>query len=203
MLKRVILPLFLLVFVASSMSNTALAKKKKRFIFFSVKNEALVKVVDLPDVPQLKRTDGKYLDLGYKFTTVGGSWVGHIGSNKNYVKLNEQALQAMLTVARLKKLPPIPNRPLDNLLITLIVLGCIAAFAVQLLVLVAAPVASWLGSLRERGAASDLFKEFDTQPDQDDDHPLSQPTATPANHAAFGVARSVSGTARSSFGQRR
>jgi len=154
-------------------------------------------------VPQLKRKDGKYLDLGYKFTTVGGSWVGYIGSNKSYVKLNEQALQAMLTVARLKKLPPIPNRPLDNLLVTLLVLGGIAAFAVQVLVLVAAPVASWLGSLRERGSASDLFKEFDTQPDQDDGHPLSQPTATPANYAAFGVARPVSGTTRSSFGQRK
>lgn len=72
MLKRAILPLFIFVFATSFISDTAFAKKK-RFIFFSVKNEALVKVVDLPDVPQLKRKDGSYLDLGYKFTTVGGS----------------------------------------------------------------------------------------------------------------------------------
>ncbi len=202
MLKRVILPLLLFLFVTSGISNTALAKNK-RFIFFSVKNEVLVKVVDLPDVPQLKRKDGKYLDLGYKFTTVGGSWVGYIGSDKRYIKLNEQALQAMLTVARLKKLPPIPDRPLDNLLIALIILGGIAAVAVQLLVLLAAPLARWLGGMREQETASNLFKEFETQLEQEAGQYPSQHTVTPASNTAFGSARPASGPARSSFGQRK
>lgn len=105
----------------------------------------------------------------------------------------------MLTVARLKKLPPIPNRPLDNLLVTLIVLGAIAAIAVQLLILLAAPLARWLGGMGEQSSASDLFKEFESELDQDD----GQHTAISANNTAFGAARPASGPARSSFGQRK
>lgn len=129
--------------------------------------------------------------------------MGYIGSDRRYIKLNEQALQAMLTVAGLKKPPPIPSRPLDNLLITLIVLGGIAAVAVQLLVLVAAPLARWLGGMGEQESASNLFKEFETQLEPEDGQHLSQHKATPASTASFGTARSGSGPARSSFGQRK
>jgi hypothetical protein len=95
------------------------------------------------------------------------------------------------------------NRPLDNFLITLIILGAIAAFAGQLLVLVTTPIASRLGGLREEQPAPRLLKELETQLETETGHLPSLRTAEPANNTAFGAARPVPGSARSSFGQRK
>lgn len=52
-----------------------------------LRGETLVLVKELPRIPALLRKDGTYIDLGYKFySTSGGEWVGHIGSDSEYVR---------------------------------------------------------------------------------------------------------------------
>ncbi|HFC05244.1 MAG TPA: hypothetical protein ENJ55_06030 [Rhizobiales bacterium] len=75
-------------------------------------SETLLRVMDLPDIPALKRKDGKYIDLGYKFDVGSmskGEWVGYIGSDTSYLPLKEGMLDMMLALSGLKKLPPIPT----------------------------------------------------------------------------------------------
>jgi len=71
-----------------------------------------VKVKELPDIPALRRKDGHYVDLGYKFNRYsGGEWVGYIGSSKRYLPLNKTELAVLMAFGGMKKLPPVPKRP--------------------------------------------------------------------------------------------
>ena len=73
--------------------------------------EAIVKVLDLPQVPALSR-NGQHVDLGYKFNSgSGGEWVGYIGSDTEYLQLKPESLSLMLALAGLKEPPPVPDRP--------------------------------------------------------------------------------------------
>jgi hypothetical protein len=87
----------------------------RKFRFFHVggggHSEEIVKVLDLPDIPQLRRTDGRHIDLGYKFTSGGGEWVGYVGDDGKYLALSEDAVQMLLVVAGVDRLPPVPERP--------------------------------------------------------------------------------------------
>ena len=75
-------------------------------------SEKLVKVKDLPDIPLLRRKDGRYIDLGYKFNRFsGGEWVGYIGSSKRYLPLSKDGLKMLMLIGGLHKLPPVPERP--------------------------------------------------------------------------------------------
>jgi hypothetical protein len=78
--------------------------------------ETVVMVRQLPDIEALHRTDGKYVDLGYHFTTTGGEWVGYVGSSDSYVPLDEAKLQALMSLSGLSKLPPVPARPAGSAL---------------------------------------------------------------------------------------
>jgi hypothetical protein len=74
-------------------------------------SETIQKVLDLPDIPALKRSDGKYIDLGYLHKRGGkGEWIGFIGSSKTYIPLTEAKLKMLLMVAGVPKLPPVPKR---------------------------------------------------------------------------------------------
>lgn len=74
-------------------------------------SEEIVKVLDLPDIPALQRPDGRYIDLGYLFhKRSGGEWIGHVGSDSQYLKLDEEGLKILLQVAGVSKLPPVPVR---------------------------------------------------------------------------------------------
>jgi hypothetical protein len=87
----------------------------KKFRFFHVggggHSEEIVKVLDLPDIPQLRRADGRHIDLGYKFTSGGGEWVGYVGDDGKYLALSEDAVQVLLAMAGVDRLPPVPERP--------------------------------------------------------------------------------------------
>jgi hypothetical protein len=86
----------------------------KKFRFFHVggggHSEEIVKVLDLPDIPQLRRADGRHIDLGYKFTSGGGEWVA-VGDDGKYLALSEDAVQMLLAVAGVDRMPPVPERP--------------------------------------------------------------------------------------------
>ena len=76
----------------------------------------IVRVRDLPNVPQLQRKSGVYVDLGYKWE-IGGpqGWIGYIGSDTKYVLLSRQLLDAMLKAAGLDALPKVPQEPGKNM----------------------------------------------------------------------------------------
>ena len=97
---------------ATFLSDSAEARRRGFFLFpIPGTAEQLVKVKDLPDIPALRRKDGKYVDLGYKFNRFyGGEWVGYIDS-KRYLKLNDEQLKILLTLGGLRKLPPVPEKP--------------------------------------------------------------------------------------------
>jgi hypothetical protein len=97
--------------LAATMAQPAEARRRG-FGFFSIPSgETVVKVMDLPNVASLKRTDGSFVDLGYKFNTVGGEWVGYVGSNSTYLKLSETEIKMLLLLGGKSGLPPIPDRP--------------------------------------------------------------------------------------------
>ena len=77
-------------------------------------SEQLVKVAELPRIPDLRRADSRYIDLGYKFnSSVGGAWVGWL-SPTQYIALEPDDLEALLQVAGLPGLPPVPERASDT-----------------------------------------------------------------------------------------
>ncbi len=196
MLKRVILFVHLLLFVTGSFSSVASAKKK--FALLRFKTESVVKVMDLPDLPQLRTANGRYIDLGYKFNPTGGDWVGYIGRDDRYIKLDQKALQAMLTVAGLKKPPRVPERPAGSKLrvfLFLVGIGMGAFFVLLYLIFlvikirkhffrpkpVANPFAELLEDVRQRSAQSGSGM---------------------TGRAGLGSANPAAGPARASFGKR-
>lgn len=91
------------------------AEAKRRSFFIPIPglsaSEKIVKVVDLPDKPALRRNDGTYIDLGYLHRTGGGEWVGYVGSSTTYVPLRGDRLKAFMRAAGLRELPPPPEKP--------------------------------------------------------------------------------------------
>ena len=74
-------------------------------------SESIEKVLDLPDIPALRREDGTYIDLGYLHKGGGnGEWVGYVGTSKTYLVLSESKLKMLLMVAGVPELPPVPER---------------------------------------------------------------------------------------------
>ena len=108
-------PVIRAILVVGVLMLGATEASAKKFRFFHVggggHSEEIVKVLDLPDIPQLRRTDGRHIDLGYKFTSGGGEWVGYVGDDGKYLALSEDAVQMLLVVAGVDRLPPVPERP--------------------------------------------------------------------------------------------
>ena len=72
--------------------------------------ETIQKVLDLPDVAALKRSDSKYVGLGYLHKGGGeGEWIGYIGSSQTYLPLDEFEPKMLLKIAGVP--PPVPERP--------------------------------------------------------------------------------------------
>jgi hypothetical protein len=108
-------PVMRAILVVGVLMLGATEASAKKFRFFHVggggHSEEIVKVLDLPDIPQLRRADGRHIDLGYKFTSGGGEWVGYVGDDGKYLALSEDAVQMLLVVAGVDRMPPVPERP--------------------------------------------------------------------------------------------
>ncbi len=96
-------------FVCSS--DTVLAGEPPQFW---QSNNAVVRVVDLPDSAMFKRGYNDYLDLGYHFLPDGsGNWVGYSTKGRRE-KLDTVRLGMMLAAANLDRLPLVPQRPASS-----------------------------------------------------------------------------------------
>jgi hypothetical protein len=74
--------------------------------------ESITRVVDLPDVEQLRiPNSGRYYDLGYHHTYKGGAWVGRIDS-RTYVEMTPSLKATMLRLGHLNAFPPVPEASL-------------------------------------------------------------------------------------------
>jgi hypothetical protein len=107
------------------------AMARRGFRFFSIPTgETIVMVKDLPNIPELRRPDGTYIDLGYHFKPFSkGEWVGYVGSSSSFLNFTETELQLLLKLGRLDKLPPVPQRPPTSELATYFLYFLIAAGA--------------------------------------------------------------------------
>ncbi|MFN0218126.1 MAG: hypothetical protein ACKVP4_04830 [Hyphomicrobium sp.] len=91
----------------------------------------IVKVLDLPDTALFRRPDGRYVDLGYRFTSGdAGDWVGYVGSSTQYLPLSKDALNGMMMVAGLKELPPPPTRTSSGGMVALLIVAGVIGFGV-------------------------------------------------------------------------
>jgi len=90
---------------------------------------SLVRVLDLPDIDELRREDGRFVDLGYHFTgPQSGSWVGYVGADE-FLSLDEEKLATLMRIGGLSELPPVPERPASNsgyVIFALVALGLVA-----------------------------------------------------------------------------
>lgn len=76
--------------------------------------EHVVKVLELPDVPEF-RSAGGFFDLGYLMRSDGtGEWVGYIGSKTSYIPFGPRSITYVMEHARLDRLPPEPTVDLDR-----------------------------------------------------------------------------------------
>ena len=77
-----------------------------------LRDELVVKVIELPKSLELIRELGRHVELGYKFNSgSGGEWVGYIGPDEEYVRLKPEAMSLILRLADLLEPPPVPDRP--------------------------------------------------------------------------------------------
>jgi hypothetical protein len=91
-------------------------------------SETIVKVQDLPRVPWFVSKDGEPIDLGYLWKLDGsGEWVGHIGSDQRYLAFKPEMLDAMMKLAGIDEMPPIPERPTSSAGTIWIALGVLFA----------------------------------------------------------------------------
>ncbi len=112
---RSIIAMGLAVFMTALLTQEANARRTRIPMPFPYLSETIVKVADLPDIAPLKRKDGNYIDLGYKFNmTSGGEWVGYFGSSSTFVPLTKAQLDTLMLVGGMTKLPPVPSRPWIN-----------------------------------------------------------------------------------------
>ena len=109
-MKCLIAAMFAAFTVFISFADSAEARRGPSIPLPGLANEEIVKVLDLPDIPFLKRDDGKYIDLGYLHQGFGGKWVGYIDSEVVYVPLSEEALETLLKVSGVDQLPPVPKQ---------------------------------------------------------------------------------------------
>lgn len=77
--------------------------------------QRLVKVQELPDIPQLLHQSGKYMDLGYfwkrdKDGVWQGDWVGYLGTS-SYLVLSRSQLRNVMGWTNLGVLPLPPPKP--------------------------------------------------------------------------------------------
>lgn len=127
MIRSQVTAVLVLVFIAISVSD-ADARRGFRIPIPGLGGEQIQKVLDLPNIPALRRKDGKYVDLGYlHHRFFGGKWVGYIGSSSKYVDLSEKNLTLMLRIAGVRKLPPVPERP-GRIILLVAILALIALF---------------------------------------------------------------------------
>lgn len=112
--------LLMLVMVMTGTSVGAVAKNKphKRvpFVIAGVQDSRsqIVKVMELPDVPMLRRNDGAYVDLGYRWGDAGLSeWIGYIGSDSEYVPLTPALRETVMMAAGIEQMPQPPQRPVS------------------------------------------------------------------------------------------
>ena len=149
-----------------------------------LRGETIVKVLDLPKIPELRRKDGRFIDLGYKFNSwSGGDWIGYLGSDREFLPLQPEGLQAIMTVANLRELPDVPDRPWG--------------FAEFLWILIGLVIAGGL-------VVNFLLKRmpiYEQAPTGWQDKVANGTPAGPAPRAAAPAA-SVRGGARASFGRR-
>jgi hypothetical protein len=125
------LKFILLIATFFSLVGSQEALARRGFRFFSIPTgETIVLVKDLPNIPELRRPDGTYVDLGYHFRSFSkGEWVGYIGSSSSFLNFTETELQLLLKFGRLNKLPPVPPRPPTSELATYFLYFLIAAGA--------------------------------------------------------------------------
>ena len=75
--------------------------------------ETMVKVRDLPKGQPFLDKEGNQISLGYLWKSNGeGQWVGYISPSR-YLTWSPQVAAAVVVVAGLGTLPPIPERPAD------------------------------------------------------------------------------------------
>ena len=110
---RFLLASILGLFLLAAASEPADARRIRIPIpgFSHGSGEQLVKVLELPRIPELQREDGTPIDLGYLFRRDGsGEWIGHVGSDRSYLKLKPEFLPVLMALAGRDELPPIPAR---------------------------------------------------------------------------------------------
>ena len=154
-----IFKILLLVVLGSVMfAETASARRIRLPFALPGSSESVVLVKDLPDIAALKRKDGRYVDLGYKFNRFsGGSWVGYVGSSSRYLKLNKNQLRILMAIGGVKKLPPVPKRSFASSMGGPFTLGLIGLGVVVMgwrFVKRFAGFAARLGSTANRGGAA-------------------------------------------------
>ena len=70
----------------------------------------VLKVVELPNIAEFQRDDGRYVDLGWRFVgATGGEWVGYIGTDTDYLTVSPEQLTAIMQIAGITKLPEPPK----------------------------------------------------------------------------------------------
>jgi hypothetical protein len=104
----------LLVLVAGAEDAEAKRRGIPIFIPGGGYSETIVLVKDLPNIEALKRPDGKYIDLGYLHQKTGGKWIGHIGSDSEYMSIPPEVLDMIIKVSGMSKLPEPPPRPASS-----------------------------------------------------------------------------------------
>lgn len=111
MRRAFIVQLIAAVLIVTAASDAGARRRIRMPFIVGGGAESIVKVVDLPDIPILKRKDGKYVDLGYRhFSTGGGEWVGYVGSSGRHLHLTPPMLKGLMVIGGLDKLPPPPKR---------------------------------------------------------------------------------------------
>ena len=77
------------------------------------KVESVVKVLELPNSPAFTDPKGRHVDLGYYWPSTGeGRWVGMV-SETIYYNWSPASIEIALRHAKIKQLPPVPERPTD------------------------------------------------------------------------------------------
>ncbi len=108
------LPLSLLILFLAAPADAAP-------VLFGWGGEKIIKVMDFPDDLPFKTPTGEFVDAGYRYQQVtiffipvwnyNGKWCGYVGSDNQYVDLDEETLSGVAMVAGLV-LPEKPSLPL-------------------------------------------------------------------------------------------
>ena len=72
----------------------------------------VVKVLDLPDTEAFRYGETSFVDLGWRYTSdFGGEWVGYLGSDTEFLSLDDTQIAGIKQEANLKAFPrpPVPR----------------------------------------------------------------------------------------------